>query len=87
MTDSPTTNQKLAALRTSAEKHLAFYGHNRVGYGVDAEYLLAIVECAEALHAMMDAESPEGAYLLEETESEQAAWTKAAAAIAKLESL
>lgn len=76
MSEQPTTDQKLAALRASAEKHLAFYGHNRVGYGVDAEYLLTLVECAEAL--------PE---VIRISDRKHDAWDRAKAALAKLESL
>jgi hypothetical protein len=41
------SDAKLTELKQSAKKHLKFWGHSRVGYGVDANVLLALIKCAE----------------------------------------
>lgn len=49
-----TSENKLSQLKQSAQKHLRFWGHNRVGYGVDANVLLALIDCALALRSVKD---------------------------------
>lgn len=60
---APLSNdQKLADLKKSAWHHLKFWSHNRVGYGVDAAVLIALIEVAEAANNVCIAQD---GYLIE----------------------